>query len=67
VFGASFVYDAVFVGLPYQDAPADLQQAYVSQYQLAQNIETIGAWLIALGVVIVGLQLLARRIKPQPE
>lgn len=67
VFVGGFMYDAIFVGIPYQDAPAELQQAYVAQYQLAHSIETIGAWLAALGVVVVGGQFFARLVKSRTE
>jgi hypothetical protein len=59
---AGFLYDVVFAGIPYQDAPADLQNEYVRDQEISLWIMRFGL----AGVVIGGLVRMVDRIR-QPS
>jgi hypothetical protein len=73
VWLVGFGYDALYAGLPYpgNDVPLQLQQAYERNRAFANRIEWWGGTTGAVGLGLLGLQLLAhcllsltRRMRP---
>lgn len=46
----AFIYDVLFVGLPYQDPPRDLQLAREAQSKIVSTIAWCGVALVILGI-----------------
>ena len=55
-----FVYDIMFAGIPYQDAPAQLQASYALHSRIAAAIETVGLG-IAVAALLTTLCVCARK------
>jgi hypothetical protein len=47
-----FVYDVAFAGLPYQDAPADIQNEYVRNQQISLWVMRSGLIVVVIGAVM---------------
>jgi hypothetical protein len=49
---AGFLYDVVFAGIPYQDAPDDLQNEYVRDQEISLWIMSFGLAVVVIGGLI---------------
>jgi hypothetical protein len=47
-----FVYDVAFAGLPYHDAPADIQNEYVRNQQISLWVMRSGLIVVVIGAVM---------------
>ncbi len=57
------VYDVLFAGIPYQDAPPDLAARYAQHASIARTIRLAGVILCLSGTgvaILIGLQRLVR-------
>jgi hypothetical protein len=60
VFGAGFLWDLAFAGIPYQDPPPDLLARWTFHKTVADRIMTTGAVMTGAGVLV---RLLARVLR----
>ncbi len=58
---ASFLYEAVFAGIPYQDPTPELQRNYDFHVQVARDLYQFGATLVGAGLVLGAYRALTRR------
>ncbi len=49
---AGFIYDIMFAGIPYQDAPVALQIKYDHNQKIASQMMTAGQYVFVAGVLI---------------
>jgi uncharacterized protein involved in cysteine biosynthesis len=63
VFGVGFLYDALYAGIPYQDPPPDLERRYQANSKVASRIEGWGGNLILLGIGVVVVNQVDRRVR----
>jgi hypothetical protein len=52
-FGAAFVYDVLFAGIPYQDPTPQLSARYQYHSAVAGSLYNVGLWLLLIGTVSV--------------
>jgi hypothetical protein len=55
-----FVYDIVFAGIPYQDAPARLQSSYALHSRIASGLEVSGLCVAFAAMLIAMIRYLRR-------
>jgi hypothetical protein len=60
ITGAGFVYDVMFAGVPFQDAPKQLQDQYTFHSNIASNME-VGGLLTAAGGILFAAIAFVRR------
>lgn len=52
---AGFVYDILFAGIPYQDAPGHLEQAYNWHKNVSSVVLGVGLYGMSLSIVVWAL------------
>jgi hypothetical protein len=67
LLGIALLYSVFVVSLPYQDPTPEMELEWRAQAKIAEWIWSLGATALAIGVVLVILLAVLRRMKSRPR